>query len=111
MHLVLDKLLPLHILSNIILLQSGTCKMGPIGDETAVVTPRLKVQGIRSLRVADASIMPRIPAAHTHAPVVMVAEKAADMIKEDWDEPHHVMSKPLKNQRNPLNKVINSNFL
>ncbi|XP_039745039.1 glucose dehydrogenase [FAD, quinone]-like [Pararge aegeria] len=64
--------------------QVGTCKMGPAGDHTAVVSPRLLVHGIQRLRVADASIMPRIPASHTHAPVVMIAEKASDLIKEDW---------------------------
>ncbi|XP_034840929.1 glucose dehydrogenase [FAD, quinone]-like [Maniola hyperantus] len=64
--------------------QVGTCKMGPSSDLTAVVSPRLLVHGIQRLRVADASIIPRIPASHTHAPVVMIAEKASDLIKEDW---------------------------
>ncbi|KAL4706885.1 hypothetical protein ACJJTC_010119 [Scirpophaga incertulas] len=64
--------------------QVGTCKMAAVDDKTGVVSPRLLVHNIRGLRVADASIMPRIPAAHTHAPVVMIAEKAADIIKEDW---------------------------
>lgn len=58
--------------------------MAPAGDPTGVVSPRLQVHGIQGLRVADASIIPRIPAAHTHAAVVMIAEKASDLIKEDW---------------------------
>ncbi|KAF9420310.1 hypothetical protein BGZ76_004103 [Entomortierella beljakovae] len=61
----------------------STCHMGPTSDPLAVVDARLNVYGIDRLRVVDASIMPKIPAAHTCAPTVMIAEKAADMIKED----------------------------
>lgn len=64
--------------------QSGTCKMGPDSDRSAVVDPRLRVHGIGGLRVVDASIFPQVPTAHLYAPTVMVGEKAADMIKEDW---------------------------
>ncbi|XP_039309312.1 choline dehydrogenase, mitochondrial-like [Solenopsis invicta] len=63
----------------------GTCKMGPSGDPTAVVDPRLKVIGVQGLRVVDASIMPKIISGHTNIPVYMIAKKAADMIKEEWN--------------------------
>ncbi|CAK9805397.1 Glucose dehydrogenase [FAD, quinone] [Anthophora plagiata] len=66
---------------------SGTCKMGPVSDKTAVVDPTLKVIGIKGLRVSDASIMPEIPTGHTNIPTYMIAEKASDMIKQEWGYP------------------------
>ena len=56
----------------------GTCKMGI--DELAVVDPELRVYGVEALRIADASVMPNVPSANTHAPTVMIGERAAELV-------------------------------
>lgn len=61
----------------------GSCKMGPKSDSEAVVDSRLKVYKVKGLRVIDSSVMPKIVSGNTNIPTIMVAEKGADMIKQD----------------------------
>jgi choline dehydrogenase len=61
----------------------GTCAMGPESDPMAVVDARLRVHGVQGLRVVDGAVMPRIVSGNTNAPIIMLAEKAADLIRAD----------------------------
>lgn len=63
---------------------TGTCKMGPASDQSAVVDSTLKVHGIKGLRVADASIMPKIVSANTNAASILIGQKAANFINEEY---------------------------
>ncbi|MQY22608.1 GMC family oxidoreductase [Nocardia macrotermitis] len=76
---VVEKMIRLH--AETLYHPVGTCRMG-VGDD-AVVDPRFRVDGIDGLRVVDASVLPAIPRVHTHAPTVMLAERAAEMIRAD----------------------------
>lgn len=62
----------------------GTAKMGTAKDPESVVDSRLRVYGVEGLRVVDASVMPTIPSVNINAAVIMIAERAADFIKEDY---------------------------
>jgi choline dehydrogenase len=61
--------------------QVGSCKMGL--DDLSVVDPQLRVQGVEGLRVADASVMPFVPSGNCHAGILVIAERCADLIKQD----------------------------
>jgi choline dehydrogenase-like flavoprotein len=60
---------------------TGTCRMGAADDEQAVVDPQLRVRGVEGLRIADASVMPLIPGGHINLAVMMIGERAADLIR------------------------------
>jgi 5-(hydroxymethyl)furfural/furfural oxidase len=61
----------------------GTCAIGRPDDPVAVVDPECRVYGIANLHVLDASIMPRIPSANTNLPTLMLAERAADLVRAE----------------------------
>lgn len=65
----------------------GSCSMGT--GPNAVVDPRLRVRGLRGLRVIDASIMPTHICAHTNAPTIMIAEKGADLVRRGDEGQSH----------------------
>lgn len=62
---------------------TSTCKMGTENDHMAVVTPDTRVKGVKGLRVVDASIMPHVVSGNTNIPTVAIAERAADLIKNN----------------------------
>ncbi|XP_050719520.1 glucose dehydrogenase [FAD, quinone]-like [Eriocheir sinensis] len=63
---------------------TGSCKMAPQTDPLGVVDHRLRLRGVRGLRVVDGSVMPLVISGNSHAPTIMIAEKGSDLIKEDW---------------------------
>jgi choline dehydrogenase-like flavoprotein len=63
---------------------SGTCAMGPATDSNAVLDNKLRVRGVKDLRVADCSVMPTLHGGHTQMPAYGIGERCADFIKETW---------------------------
>jgi 4-pyridoxate dehydrogenase len=78
-----DAALDAHIRANSITVHHplGTCKMGPASDPLAVVDPELRVLGTEGLRIVDGSVMPDLIGGHINAPIIMIAERAADLIR------------------------------
>nr|CAI5851865.1 unnamed protein product [Callosobruchus analis] len=64
--------------------QSSTCKMGPSSDPEAVVNSKLRVHGVKNLRIADVSVVPVTISGHLMATAYMIGEKASDILKEHW---------------------------
>lgn len=79
---------------------SGSAKMGTADDPFAVVDPELRVHGIKGLRVVDASIMPTITSGNINAPVIMIGEKGADMIKHLWENSPDTIEQRYKRHNN-----------
>ena len=73
----------IHKTHNTVYHPSCTARMGAEGDADAVVDPRLRVKGVKGLRIADGSIMPFLPAINPCITTMMIGEKCADMVKED----------------------------
>ncbi|MFJ2670323.1 GMC family oxidoreductase [Streptomyces sp. NPDC087525] len=67
---------------------AGTCRMGAVGDEQAVVAPDLRIRGLEAIRIADASVFPTMPAVNPMIGVLMVGEKCAQLLTEGRDEAH-----------------------
>jgi choline dehydrogenase-like flavoprotein len=78
-----DEDLDAHIRSTAITVHHplGTCAMGPDSDPMAVVDPELRLRGAEGLRVVDASVMPDLVSGNINAAVIMIAERAADLIR------------------------------
>ena len=73
----------MHKTHNTVYHPACSCHMGPDSDPLAVVDSRLRVRGVRSLRIADGSILPFLPAINPCITTMMIGEKCADMLKED----------------------------
>ena len=80
--------------------QIATCKMGPRDDPEAVVDHNLRVYGVKNLRVVDTSVVPIPLTAHMSVPTFMVAEKAADLIKNEWKLYNHNVFPRMSTARN-----------